>query len=168
MAGELAHIDVGNQLTKGEWEGDNTHTLDGGANGDLLYFDGINIKRIPIGTLGHVLTSFGTPVPTWRPAGAPPARSLVVLINTSPYTVVATDETFFLVDSTIGPLAIDLPTSIGLGGIVYHFKKISADSNLVTIDGFGAQTVDGDPTITFDLLNVGFDLRSDDANWKVM
>lgn len=37
MAGEFAHIDVGGELTKVEWEGIGTHLLNGQAADDLVY-----------------------------------------------------------------------------------------------------------------------------------
>lgn len=165
MAGEIRHIDVGTQLTKAEWEATNSHTVDGGVAGDLLYFDGTVLRRIPVGAALDVLTVFGG-LPTWRVAGTPPAR-LVVRTIVGAGAVVAGDD-WLEVDSAAGPYTITLPTAVGLGGKIFRFKKITSDTNLITIDPAGAETVDGDPTITFDQRWVEFGLLSNDVNWRVL
>lgn len=165
MAGELKHIDVGTQLTKAEWEAINSHTIDGGVAGDILYFDGTLIKRLPIGGALEVLTVFGG-LPDWRSAGTPPLR-LAVRTITGAGAITAADD-WLEVDSAAGPYTITLPTSVGLGGKVFYFKKITSDTNLITIDPAGAETIDGDPTATFDLQWTEFGLFSNDVNWRLL
>lgn len=69
MAGELKHASVGPELTQVEWESINSHTLANGVAGDMLYYDGVNIKRIPIGASGDVMTMVAG-LPAWASSSA--------------------------------------------------------------------------------------------------
>ncbi len=51
--------------------------------------------------------------------------------------------TFIIVDATSGAVTVTLPTASGKAGRMYTIKKIDASANVVTIDGNGAETVDG-------------------------
>ena len=64
MAGELKHIDVGNELSKTEWEAVPSHTLNSGATGDIIYMASSGLlTRLPIGSASKILTvSSGLPV----------------------------------------------------------------------------------------------------------
>lgn len=64
MANEFGHKDVGDDLSKAEWLGIDTHQADGQAAGDLLYFDGTYWKRLPKGTEAYFL-KMGATLPAW-------------------------------------------------------------------------------------------------------
>ena len=68
-AGELRHKDVGQQITKDEWESTDTHFIANGAAGDMLYGSTTGtLVRLPVGTAGQVLVvATGTPGPAWVP-----------------------------------------------------------------------------------------------------
>ena len=80
------------------------------------------------------------------------------------------DDTNFtvLVDASGGNRIINLPTAIGIAGTVYNIKKTDSSINTVTIDGNGAQTIDGKITkiITTQYENVT--IQSDGANWVIL
>ena len=67
MAGEFKHVDVGNLLTKGEWESIIAHELDGQESGDLLVVNSTaqSIVRLPIGSEDEVLTVNSDGVLEW-------------------------------------------------------------------------------------------------------
>lgn len=51
--------------------------------------------------------------------------------------------TFIIVDATSAAVTVTLPTASGKAGRMYTIKKIDASANIVTVDGNGAETVDG-------------------------
>jgi len=64
MADEFKHKDVGDELTKAEWEGIDTHEADGQAAGDIIYCDGTYWKRLAKGANGLYLKCAA--VPYWE------------------------------------------------------------------------------------------------------
>jgi len=69
MANEFKHKDVGDELTKAEWEGVDTHIANSQAAGDIIYCDGAYWKRLAKGTAGQYLKTGDTP--SWdAPAAA--------------------------------------------------------------------------------------------------
>lgn len=53
-----------------------------------------------------------------------------------------------LCDCSSNDINLDLPTVIGNVGLVYNIKKIDSTNNIVTVDGFGSQTIDDGETAT--------------------
>lgn len=65
MARELKHIDVGNELSKTEWLSIDSHIINGGVTGDVLYQNGSgNIVGLPVGSSNSLLTVSGG-LPYW-------------------------------------------------------------------------------------------------------
>mgnify|MGYP006919319024 CR=1 FL=1 len=62
----------------------------------------------------------------------------------SPYTVLAGDVVI-LCDCTAGAITVNMPALTSLGRVI-TVKKIDVSANFVTIDGDGAETIDGDAT----------------------
>lgn len=90
----------------------------------------------------------------------------IVSINfaSSPYTVVpTTGTTLYQVDCTGGNVIINLPTAIG-STAVWGVKKIDSTSNTITLEPFGAQTIDGNANQTILFQNTQVDIYSDNAN----
>lgn len=141
MADEFKHKDVGTSLTEVEWEGVDTHNLDGQTTGDIIYASSdTQLSRLGIGSNTNVLTLAGG-VPTWAaiPAAAAAAgdltgTTLAANVVTSSLTTVGT-QTALAVDGTIG-----------------H----STDTDLMTIAS-GALTVLG--TITIGVDDAGHDVK---------
>lgn len=85
-------------------------------------------------------------------------------------TLTGQDHVIF-VDTTPGIITINLPTAIGAPGRQYIIKKKALSLNIVLIDAFGSQTIDGITTCTLlgSLTNLGsVTLVSDGANWFVV
>ncbi len=61
MSGELKHnaTAAGSSLDRTDWESDSIHTLDGAEQGDLIFYNGQKIVRLPHGDSGQVLQSGG-------------------------------------------------------------------------------------------------------------
>ena len=70
MANELKHKDIGEELTKAEFEDVTLHQLDSQATGDLIKaISGTQLSRLPIGANDKVLTVVSG-VPAWADAPA--------------------------------------------------------------------------------------------------
>lgn len=63
--------------------------------------------------------------------------------QTANFTVTDTDKNMFLVDTALGNVTATLPTAADNTGKVLTFLKTTADANTVTVDGEGAETVNG-------------------------
>jgi len=87
--------------------------------------------------------------------------------KTANYTVTAKDS-IIAVDSTLGVLAIALPSAIGIAGREYTVKKVDNSGNWVSVSCSGADTIDGVP---FKLLNTQYAyliVVSDGYNWMIV
>ena len=71
-------------------------------------------------------------------------------VTGTPYTILSTDA-ILLVDASIENMTLTLPTSIGIEGKTYIIEKIDSTTNIVTVDGSGAETINSDSQ--FDLLD---------------
>ena len=85
----------------------------------------------------------------------------------SPYTTTPTDDTI-LCDATSGSITINLLTAVGISGKKYNIKKIDSTSNSVTIDPDGAETIDGETSITITGENDNYTIQSDGTNWRII
>ena len=62
-------------------------------------------------------------------------------------------------------ITITLPALVGVQGRMYEIKNIGTSGNIVTIDGNGAETVEGD--LTFALSDgEALTVRADTADWR--
>lgn len=83
------------------------------------------------------------------------------------YNAVATFGTVIvLCNTTSNSVTVNLPTAVN-NTAVYIIKKTSAANSMI-IDGFNAETIDGDTTITVVVENESLTLVSDNTNWKVI
>lgn len=72
-------------------------------------------------------------------------RKREVSTKTTAYTITLGDDVV-LVDATSGAITITLPLVAPYVGIAYTIKKIDSSANAVTVDGNGAETIDGAAT----------------------
>lgn len=86
---------------------------------------------------------------------------------TSAYTLDSADETI-LANASGGAFTITLFTAVGIAGKQLRIKKIDTTTNIVTIDGDGTETIEGDTTYPLGAQNRSVILESDDANWRIM
>lgn len=80
------------------------------------------------------------------------------------------DDTYFtvLVDASGANRIITLPAAAGVTGIVYNIKKTDLSINTVTIDGNGAETIDGKTTKVITTQYENVTIQSDGANWVIL
>lgn len=91
---------------------------------------------------------------------------VVVQINfsSSPYTVIpTTGTTLYQVDCSDGDVIMNFPTAIGSTAI-WGVKKIDSSLNTITLEPFGAQTIDGNANQTILFQNTQVDIYSDNSN----
>jgi hypothetical protein len=187
----VATADNGNETTNyvdlGMNSSGNTSGVMGGADDAYLYTTGNNFligtataakalvfltggttqgtnERMRITGTGNVGISTTTPNSTLQVGGS---MALPWVTKTSSYTVLATDYTI-LCNNTSGAITITLPTASGIAGRVYVIKKISGAGNNVTIDGAGAETIDGSTT---DLITTQYNsimIQSDGTDWYIL
>ena len=89
--------------------------------------------------------------------------------KTSAYTLTIDDATKIIsVDATSGAVTITLlPAATAGEGFVVAIKKTDSSSNAVTIDGDGAETIDGSATFSLPTQYEVVSIRSDGANWVI-
>lgn len=87
--------------------------------------------------------------------------------TTTPYTVVVTDRTL-LIDATAGNKTVTLPTAATSKWRILTVKKIDSSGNTVTIDGNGAETIDGALTKVIEFQYNSFTVQSDGTEWWVL
>jgi hypothetical protein len=133
------------------------------TNGDILYYDGTDLQRLAIGSNGEVLQVSGGN-PAW--ASSPVSNSSVTT-KTAAYTI-ATSDDIILADTTSAGFTLTLPTASGNTGKIFEIKKIDSTNNIVTIDGNGSETIDGDTTKKLATQNEAVTITSDGTNWVVL
>lgn len=89
---------------------------------------------------------------TWdnvSPVRANPVPSITTSAKTANYTVLTTDKGFIiLVDASSGAVTVTLPAAAtAADGFYVYVLKTDSSTNAVTIDGDGAETIDGQTTL---------------------
>jgi hypothetical protein len=69
-----------------------------------------------------------------------------------------------LVDASSNQVTITLPSAVGYNGSAIEIKRVDSSSNLVIVDGFTTQTIDGNSTINVYANGASTVLRSDGTN----
>lgn len=126
-------------------------------------------------TEGMVFYSDGTPRAEglWRYDGATwinvQASSIkAITTKTANYTATLADDVILCNPSGID-ITITLPTASGNDGKEFIIKKINSSyQDTVTIDGNGAETIDGDLTKVMYIQNEAITLISDGSNWQIL
>lgn len=93
----------------------------------------------------------------------PPRTGLVTV------TTKATDYTASLTDSVLigtATLTFTLPAVSGNSGLSYRIKN--AGTGTVTVDGDGAEEIDGDTTVTLDVQYESIDVVCDGTEWHIL
>nr|NIT61967.1 hypothetical protein [Fodinibius sp.]NIY30547.1 hypothetical protein [Fodinibius sp.] len=97
------------------------------------------------------------------PNGLPFPVTAITVLDT-PYTATI-DEYFINCDCSGGNIVINLPTAIGQRGKTFVITKIDASANTVTVDAFGAETINGALTAALSSRYESLNIYSDGANW---
>lgn len=103
-------------------------------NAGLFYDDATD--RLGVGTI--------TPKSTLESGGSFGLKVKSIVVGDSPYT--AASETVILANATGGNITVNLPALSGVAGRIYNVKKTDSSANTVTLDGSGAETIDGAAT----------------------
>ena len=95
---------------------------------------------------------------------------LVLPLNGYAATTTLTQNDYTAIfDATTGNLIANLPSSVASPGRVYIIKKGDATANTVTIDAFGADTIDGAGTLVLTAANQRSKIQSDgNGVWHVI
>lgn len=92
---------------------------------------------------------------------------LSVVTKTAAFTA-KVDDDVILGDATAGAFSVTLPTAVGIRGRRYTIKKIDSSGNAVTIDGAGAETIDGAATVALGTQYAFRTIVSNGTNWSVI
>lgn len=83
------------------------------------------------------------------------------------YTITASDF-ILLGDASAGAFTFTLPAASGVSKKRYHIKKIDSSGNTITIDGNGAETIDGAITKVLSVQYESITIVSDGTSWWVI
>ena len=119
--------------------------------------------RLALGASGTFLGSDGTDA-TWTAVNT----NVKMLAKTADYTITETESNIQVIcDATSGAIAITLRAVSGLAGYVVKVKKIDASTNTVTVDGNGAETIDGATTQVISARYTSLSLVCDGTTWHI-
>lgn len=97
---------------------------------------------------------------------APEGRWSVSAVQTGAYTAAAGE--LVRCDPTGGAFTVTLPTAVGIAGRKVLIKNVTSDTTTITIDGAGAETIDGAASVTITVGYGSVRLVSDGAGWMVV
>lgn len=101
--------------------------------------------------------------PAWTEGSAASSTTLPFTNRTSTYTV---DNEDCVVNCTSGTFTVTLPTAVGLEGQYFIVKN--SGTGVITIDGDGSETIDGQSNKILAVQYESMTMISDGANWKVI
>lgn len=125
--------------------------FEGDTDANLLYLDAVN-DRIGVGT--------SAPNSKFHTSGSVSKKYLAI---TALRTLDATDH---IVDCTSGTFTVTLPTAVGITGREYVVKN--SGTGVITIDGNGSETIDGQTTWSLPAQYDSITVVSDGANWIII
>jgi hypothetical protein len=131
----------------------------------ICIYDGTLAKWIAFGMSSAVDlsgTNTWTGINTWTTAENHKYLSVAVATTL--------DGTHYMVDVDASGAArtITLPTAVGIAGRVYIIRKLDSSANAVTIDGNGAETINGAATKVLAAQYDTATIMSDGASWIVL
>jgi hypothetical protein len=165
-------------ITSGVWNGTTISIANGGTGqttvsaafnalsplttaGDLLYYNGTTNTRLPIGTVGQVLTVFGGE-PSWQSSNI-----VTVVTKSANYTLLISDSsTYFNINTSGGALTLTLPAPSS--GLFYKIKDSTGSfgTNNCTLAPHSTEMIDGLAANKVLQTNWGdFQVYSDGTNW---
>lgn len=121
------------------------------------------IASIP--TLNQVLTAGNTSSQSMSVGNFTSTGSLTLNQNTITSTTTLNDSQTTVWANNVGAITVNLPTAVGRAGRVFIIKKVSANSDTVTVDPAGAETIDGQTTAALSIQYDFLVIQSDGANW---
>ena len=94
-------------------------------------------------------------------------HSAITTKTDTDYTLTANDDVV-LFDTGATTRTATLPAASTVTGKIYHIKKVDSGAGLVTIDGNGSETIDGDLAPDITAQYESFTIVSDGSNWHVI
>ena len=135
-----------------------------GNNTDIIFTTGTNGEAMRIKGDGNVGIGTTAPVTDLDVSGGF-ATNLVT--KTAAYTATTSDN-IILCDATSAAFTITLPAATNVTGLRYRIKKIDSSVNAITIDGNGAETIDGAATQSLATQYDSMDIACDGASWYIL
>lgn len=138
------------------------------TKGDIIVRNTTTNVRVGVGADNLFLkadSSQSTGVVWASPAGANLATTSKVFAD-SPYTALTSDDVIFI-STTGGAFTLNLPTAVGNTGKVLRVIKTTNDTNLITVDASGSETINGTLTIVIGRQYAEYAFISDGANWNI-
>lgn len=83
-------------------------------------------------------------------------------------TTLTADDFYVGVDASGGPVTISLPAAAAHKGRPYHISKRDATVNAVTVDGAGAETINGAATQVIIIQYTTLSIISDGVEWAII
>lgn len=134
-----------------------------GATGDLYYRDSSGVfTRLPVGASGKTL-GVSSGVPAWVDSSS----GFTTSTKTSNYTITGTDVVIFA-DATGGNTTITLPAAASFAGYRFFIKRIDSTGNTVSVARSGADTIDGQTTITITQQYTAIMVVSNGSAWYIL
>ena len=121
----------------------------GGRHGDIFMLTNEQYKVVLAPALDTDPPT--SPIDTWdnvSPVTASTVGSFPIINATTNRTILSSEKgALVLADASSGALTITLPTvATALAGFPLRVKKVDTSSNIVTVDGAGVETIDGETT----------------------
>ncbi len=91
------------------------------------------------------------------------ARNLITTITSG--TALTANEETVLVNPSTTAFTVTLPAVSGNAGKHYLIKYVATTGTVVTLDGNGAETINGQPTVTLEYPYSSWDLYTDGTSW---
>ena len=81
---------------------------------------------------------------------------------------VVSGDYLIIADATAGAITLSLPPAALVPGRIYAFKRINSGANAVIVDGYAAETIDGNLTHTLTPQWNGVTIMSDGTAWFIL
>jgi hypothetical protein len=164
------HLVSGTNVTLNQSGNNITINSSGGGGGHTIQDEGTPlVQRSTLDFVGSgvIATDTGFKTQISIPGGIN-ANPIYITANTT----LALTDSYVLANVTANSIVVTLPTAIGNNGQRYEIKRIvtggspELNSFIVTIQPFGAETIDGNSNYIINTLDEGAVIFSDNANWK--
>lgn len=105
--------------------------------------------------------------PSGGGSGGGGAGNLVVQAKTTTFTASTSDDAY-LCDTSSGAYTATLPTAAGNSGKVFTFIKTTTDTNALTVDGDGSETINLLANLQLTRFGEYLTVVSNNTNWDIM
>ncbi len=132
-----------------------------GANGDLYYRDSTgNFIRLAATSDGKTLR-LASGVPAWSDA------TFTTVTKNTGYTITSSDTVVFANAASAGVI-VTLPTASSFAGYRFYVKRTDSSGNSCSVAASGADTIDGQASISLSLQYTSLTLVSDGSAWYII